>query len=140
MPRLRTLLWVDCIGAAVVGVAMLALSGVLAPVLGVERGVLVMSAITNLVYGTCSFSLARHARPPRRWVRVLVAANATWPIVCAVIVVTIAGPASWLGVAYFAAEGVYVGALAVAEGAALRRERQDGLGSGCARSRTMIAS
>ena len=122
MPRLRTLLWIDCIGAAVVGVAMLALSGVLAPVLGVERGVLVMSAIANLAYGTYSFSLARRARSPRRWVRALVIANGAWTVVCAIIVAMIAAPGSWLGVAYFAAEGLYVGALAVAERAALWRE------------------
>jgi hypothetical protein len=113
--RLRPLLWFDCTAGGVVGIAMLALSGVLAPLFGIPRAVLVITAIVNLAYGAFSFSLARQSEPPHRRVRVLVAANAAWTPVCVILAAVHAGPGSWLGVAYFVAEGVFVGALAVFE-------------------------
>jgi predicted membrane-bound spermidine synthase len=119
-PRIATLLWVDCTAAAVVGVAMLALSGLLAPWFGLPRGLLVFTGIANLVYGSFSFSLARSPAPPRRLVWLLVAANFSWTAVCAVLAAAFAHPGSALGVAWLLLEGLVVGALAAVEAVALR--------------------
>jgi hypothetical protein len=118
--QLRSLLWFDCIAAGVAGVAMLALSGVLAPLFGVPRAVLVTMALANLVYGTCSYSLARQPEAPRRRVRVLVVANFAWVAVCVGLAAGFAGPGSWLGAAYMLAEGLFVGTLAAVEARASR--------------------
>ena len=121
VPPVRTLLWVDCTAGAVVGAAMLAASWWVAPRLGLPHGVLVFTALANLVYGAYSFSLARQPEAPKPLVRVLVAANLTWTVVCFVLSASFAGPGSGLGAAYLAIEGVIVGALAAVEGVALRQ-------------------
>jgi hypothetical protein len=118
-PRLRTLLWLDCSAAGVVGVAMLALSGPLAPRLGLPRAVLAAMALANLAYGASSFTLARQATAPRRHVRALVAANLAWTGVCVALAACFAGRATWLGTGYVLAEGLFVGALAAVEARAL---------------------
>jgi hypothetical protein len=117
---IRALLWFDCIAASVAGVAMLSLSGVLAPVFGIRRAVLVAMAIANLCYGSFSFSLAREPQPPQRRVRALIAANFAWTAVCVVLAAASAGPGSWLGAAYILGEGVFVGTLAIVEARAAR--------------------
>lgn len=118
--KLRPLLWVDCSGAAVVGIAMLALSGLLAPPFGLPRAVLVFTALVNLAYGAFSFSLARQPAPPRRWVKVLVVANLSWAAVCGVTTLYFAAPASWMGASYLLGEGIYVAILATLEARALK--------------------
>jgi hypothetical protein len=117
-PRLRSLLWFDCSAAGVVGVTMLAVSGLLAPLFGMPRAVLVATALANLIYGGFSYSLARMAEPPRGRVRALVVANFAWTVVCVVLAAVFAGPGSWLGVAYVLAEGAFVGGLAALEAGA----------------------
>ena len=118
--QLRSLLWFDCVAAGVVGVATLALSGLLAPLFGIPRAVLVATALANLAYGTCSYSLARQPEAPRRHVRALVVANVAWTGVCVGLAASLAGPGSWLGASYLLAEALFVGALAAAEATASR--------------------
>jgi hypothetical protein len=123
--KLRRLLWFDCLAAAVAGTAMLALGGRLAPLLGLPRGVLLFIALVNLAYGAFSFSLARRPMAPAALVKVLVAANLSWVVVCVGMAIHFAGPESRLGAALMAGEGIFVGTLAVIEGrvlaASLRR-------------------
>jgi hypothetical protein len=119
-PRIRSLLWFDCAAAGVAGVAMLALSGLLAPLFGVPRLVLVTMALVNLAYGAFSYSLARQPEAPRRRVRALVVANFAWTGVCVGLAALLAGPGSWLGAGYVLAEGLFVGALAAVEASASR--------------------
>lgn len=114
-PPLRSLLWIDCSGAGVVGVAMLALSGLLAPVFGVARSLLVFTALVNLAYGAFSFSLARRIEAPHGHVRALVVANFAWTGICAAMAAFLARPGSWLGAGYVLAEGLFVGGLAALE-------------------------
>jgi hypothetical protein len=114
-PRLRSLLWFDCTAASVVGVTMLAVSGLIAPLFGMPRAVLVATALANLAYGGFSYSLARLPEAPCRRVRALVVANFAWTVVCVGLAATFARPGSWLGVAYVLAEGVFVGGLAAME-------------------------
>jgi len=124
--QLRSLLWFDCCAAGLAGVAMLALSGVLAPVFGVPRAMLVAMALVNLAYGTFSYSLARQAEAPRRRVRALVVANLGWTCVCLGLAAYLAGPGSWLGAGYILGEGLFVGALAAVEATALQRRGRSG--------------
>lgn len=109
------LLHVDSIAGLVVGLGILALSGVLAPFYGIPRPVLVVMAIANLAYGTYSGTLARRARRPRALLVALVVANAAWAVVCGVLAVALASRATGFGIASLVFEGVFVGGLAVLE-------------------------
>lgn len=94
---------------------MLALAGLLAPLFGLSRGVVVFIGLVNLAYGAFSFSLARRPSPARGRVRALVTANLLWVGVCVVMAIYFAGPGSWLGASYMLAEGFFVGVLATVE-------------------------
>ena len=76
------LLWVDCTGAAVVGVAVILLSGWLSELEGLPRNVILFTGVVNLLYGSFSFSLAVRKRRPMRWIKALVWANLAWTPVC----------------------------------------------------------
>ena len=111
----RQLLWCDCLAAAVNGTALLFLSGLIAPLLGLPRAVVVFNGLVNLTYGAFSFSLARQPSPPPDRVRTLVAANFGWVAVCLVMAFYFARPGSWLGAGYLLSEGFLVGVLATLE-------------------------
>jgi hypothetical protein len=106
---------VDCIGAALVGVAVLSLSGWLSELHGLPRGLLLFTGAVNLLYGGYSFSLARRARRPLVLLRVLVFANAAWACVCVGLLVTFGADATPFGVLHLGGEGLYVGGLAALE-------------------------
>jgi predicted membrane-bound spermidine synthase len=118
--NLRPLLWFDCAAAAIAGTATLALAGLLAPLFGLPRVVVVFVGLVNLAYGAFSFSLARQPSPGRGRVRALVAANLLWVGVCVVMAVYFASPGSWLGASYILAEGFFVGVLATVEARTLK--------------------
>ena len=118
--NLRPLLWFDCAAAAIGGTAMLALAGLLAPLFGLSRVVVVFVGLVNLAYGAFSFSLARQPSPARGRVRALVTANLLWVGVCVVMAIYFAGPGSWLGASYMLAEGFFVGLLATVEALTLK--------------------
>lgn len=117
---IRSVLWFDCAAGAIAGVAMLALSGVLAPLFGIPQAVLVTTALVNVAYGTFSFSLARQPEAPRHLVRVLIVANFGWTVVCVGLAAVLAGPGRWLGAGFILAEGLFVGILATVEARAYR--------------------
>jgi len=118
--NLRPLLWFDCAAAAIGGTAMLALAGLLAPLFGLSRVVVVFIGLVNLAYGAFSFSLARQPSPALGRVRALVTANFLWVGVCVVMAIYFAGPGSWLGASYMLAEGFFVGLLATVEAQTLK--------------------
>lgn len=99
---------------------MLALAGLLAPLFGLPRAVVVFIGLVNLAYGAFSFSLARQPSPARGRVRALVAANLLWVGVCVLTALNFAGPGSWPGASYMLAEGVFVGFLATVEARTLK--------------------
>ena len=113
--NLRPLLWFDSAAAAIAGTATLALAGLLAPLFGLQRVVVVFIGLVNLAYGAFSFSLARQPSPARGRVRALVTANLFWVGVCVAMALYFAGPGSWLGASYMLAEGFFVGLLATVE-------------------------
>lgn len=117
LPRL---LWLDCTAAAVGGTAMLLLAGLLAPLLGLPRGLIAFNGCVNLAYGAFSFTLARQPSPPLSRVNALVVANFAWAGVCLLAALYFARRGTWLGAAYLAGEALVVGALAAIEARTLR--------------------
>ena len=115
MPGLRRLLWVDCAAGALVGATVLALSGWLARVEGLPRGVLVFTGVVNLLYASYSFSLARRAERPLAWIVALVVANLAWVPVCLALAATYRAQMTTFGWLHLVGEAAFVGALAVLE-------------------------
>jgi len=112
---MRRLLWVDCIGAAVAGVTVIAVSGWLSRMEGIPREVLLFTGAVNLLYGAFSFSLAVRAERPLVLIRLLVAANLTWALVCLGLLVRFAESATPIAFVHFVGEAMYVGGLGVLE-------------------------
>ena len=115
MSVLRHLLRIDCGAGLVAGSAMLSLSGWLAALYALPRELLVGMGMANLAYAAFSGSLARRARRPTSLIAALVAANATWAVLCLLAAVRLAGTASAFGLAHLVGEGLFVGALAALE-------------------------
>lgn len=109
------LLWVDCVGAAVVGIAVILLSGWLSELEGLPRNVILFTGVVNLLYGSFSFSLAVRTHRPMRWIKTLVWANLAWMPVCVGWVVAFWPSITGFGLAHLLGEGVYVGGLALLE-------------------------
>lgn len=112
MAAFRDLLWVDCTAGAVVGVAVLSLSGWLSEVEALPRGVLLVTGAANLLYAAYSFSLAVRAQRPMAGIVALVVANAAWAVVCIGLAAAFWGSATWLGRVHLVGEGLFVGGLA----------------------------
>jgi len=112
---MRRLLWIDCIGAAVAGVTVIAVSGWLSRMEGIPQAVLLFTGAVNLLYGAFSFSLAVRAERPLVLIRLLVAANLTWSLVCLGLLVRFAESATPIAFVHFVGEAVYVGGLGVLE-------------------------
>ena len=109
---MRRLLWVDCTAAALAGVAMLALSGWLGGLYALPRELLLINGAVNLLYASCSFSLAVRARRPMRLIKLLVFANLAWATVCLVLAAAFWGSASLFGRGHLLGEAIFVGGLA----------------------------
>lgn len=114
-PYARKLLWVDCIGGALAGVAVLSLSGWLSELHGLPRGLLLFTGTVNLFYGGYSFSLARRSRRPLVLLRVLVFANGAWACVCVGLLIAFGADVTPFGVLHLGGEALYVGGLAAFE-------------------------
>lgn len=115
-PLLRNLLWVDCTAGAVVGGAVLALSGWLSGVLGLPRGVLLFTGAANLAYAAYSFSLARRRARLVRPIEILAVANVAWGlVVCLGLAAAFWDTASGWGRAHLLAEAVFVAGLGAVE-------------------------
>ncbi|HEX8384667.1 MAG TPA: hypothetical protein VF576_00705 [Rubricoccaceae bacterium] len=115
MPLLRRLLWVDCMAGAVVGIAVIALSGWLSRLEGVPREVLIFTGVVNLLYASYSFSLAVRSERPMRLIKLLVVANLAWVPMCLGLAVAFSGSVTPFGVVHLVGEALFVGGLAVVE-------------------------
>ena len=112
---LRRLLWVDCVGAFVVGALLLVAAGGLSGLLGFPAWALRAEGAANVAYGLFSSSLARRAAPPRRLVLRLAALNVAWGALATVLSVALAGTTTPLGTAHLLVNAVYVGGLGLLE-------------------------
>ncbi len=65
----KKLLWVDCVGAALAGLTVIALSGWLSRLEGLPWEVLLFTGAANLLYASYSFSLAVRSERPMRLIK-----------------------------------------------------------------------
>lgn len=114
-PFFKKLLWVDCTGGALAGVAVITLSGWLSDLEGLPQDVLLFTGVVNLLYASYSFSLAVRPERPMRLIKRLVVANLAWTPVCLGLLVAFAATATPLAFLHLLGEAVYVGGLALLE-------------------------
>lgn len=108
----RYVLWVDCSGALLVGLAMFTVSGWLSGLYRLPRDVVLGIAAANVAYGCFSLSLAARPKRSRRAVITLASANAVWAGLCCVGAVAFWRDASVFGLAQFILEALFVAWLA----------------------------
>lgn len=106
------LLHIDSSAGISAGVGMFLLSSWLAEWYRVSISLVLAVAAANLAYGLYSGSLVWRGRCSALQLRILVGANALWPLVCIAIIAAIYPQASVFGYLHFLAEGSFVGALA----------------------------
>ena len=110
------LVWFDGAAGLSAGVLVLMASPWLAALYALPISALIFTGLMNCAYGAYSSTLAR--RPDlrtRRAILALVIANASWPLVCALLIVCLRGQISAFGVAHLVGEALFVGGLAVWE-------------------------
>ena len=109
------LLWIDGLGALIVGLLVVGLSGFLSSFYGLPRGILLFTGVVNLIY--CSYSLTLAARSSRslRLIKILVVANLAWTPVCFTLAALYFEGATVFGLIHLIGEGIYVGSLACLE-------------------------
>jgi hypothetical protein len=115
MRAARSLLWIDCSGGLIVGALVLAVYPWLSTLYALPAGFVLAMGVANLAYGGYAFSLARRAVRPRVLLRLLVAANIAWAVLCVTATAMFATRASAFGIATLLLEGAYVGGLGLLE-------------------------
>lgn len=110
----KSLLWVDCLGALVVGVLVFTLSSWLSALYAMPEPFVIALGAANLTYGAFSLSLARRTVRPRALL-LLSGANLAWAVFCVIASIILAAQASAYGLALLLLEGVYVGGLGLLE-------------------------
>ncbi len=117
--RAMAILGADSGAGLMVGAVLLALRIPFAELYGVPVQLLTATAAVNVLYGSYSGVLWTRARrgrwPGRRSIDALVAANASWGVVCLVLAVATWRTASVFGTAQWLAEGAFVFTLAALE-------------------------
>lgn len=111
----RQLLWIDCSAGLTVGILVLSLSGWLSRLYALPVSLLLGMGLANVAYGAFSYSLARRPVRPRALLVLLVAANASWAVFCAITALIVAPYASPVGLATLLFESLFVGGLAALE-------------------------
>ncbi len=111
----KSILWVDCIGAILTGVLLLILSGWIAPLYGLPNWFVIGHAFVHLAYGSNSFSLAVRKNRPMPSIKLLVFANTAWAVICLIFARFLIGNGSSFAITHFALDGLYVGTLALLE-------------------------
>lgn len=111
----RNLLWIDGLAGAIVGVAMLTLGGWLSELYRVPKDLLILMGLVNLAYASYSLSLASRSRRPIPFILLVAAANLIWAVFCFRWAFVFSETASFLGLAHFVVEGLFVAGLACLE-------------------------
>ncbi len=111
----RNLVTIDGLAGLSAGVAMLALSGRLPDWYNLSFKLVLAVALTNLAYGTYSFTLSRRSVIPPGAISFLSVANMLWGLVCVVLAAYHWDLASLLGRIALLAEGAFVGGLGLLE-------------------------
>ena len=115
MFSLKTLIWIDGIAALLSGCFVLAFRGQLAPFLHLPEQLLLAMCWVSFGYAAYSIRLAMQKQKPKKLIKVLVAANSIWAILCIGIAIYFITAATLWGIAYLILESLFVAALAVLE-------------------------
>ncbi len=76
---------------------------------------LLLMGAANVLYASFSFFLATRSKRPMPLIKLLVAANGFWSLVCICLAVAFADTATFFGLGHLTAEAIFVGSLAVQE-------------------------
>ena len=115
MFSLNTLIWIDANAALLSGCFVLAFRGQLAPWFNLPERLLFSMCCVSFGYAAYSLRLAMQKSKPVKWLKVLVAANSVWAVLCLVIAVCFSATATIWGIAYLILESLFVATLAVLE-------------------------
>ena len=114
-PWFKQLLWIDCTGAALVGIIVISFSGWLSQLEGLPQALLIFTGTANLIYASYSFTLALRAQRPMYLIKLLVFANLAWAVACVGLLSAFAANATPFAYLHLGGEAAYVGALALLE-------------------------
>lgn len=109
------LLWLDCTAGAIVGLVVLLFTAQLSQLQALPHNLLLFMGAANVLYASFSFFLATRSERPMPLIKLLVAANSFWSLVCICLAVVFANTATFLGLGHLIAEAIFVGSLAVQE-------------------------
>ncbi len=115
MRRSEWVLLLDWTGAALVGVATIALHDWLSARGGLPESVLIGVGLANLTYGAFSLFLWRHPARSIALIKVLVVANLAWSAVCLYLLSVHWRIVTPIAVLHLGGEALYVGLLALLE-------------------------
>ena len=109
------ILWIDGLGAAVVGVAVLLAGRWLEEWYRLPKDLLFFIGVVNVVYASYSLSLVVRAKRPKTLIVLLVVANLTWASICLGLAIVFSKTASPFGLIHLVGEALWVGGLACLE-------------------------
>lgn len=120
LKRAKTILCLDGGGGLLVGLGLLGLHDFFAELFRFPVELVKLIGAANLLYGLYSGTLAARALagrfPGRRTVAALIVANALWAVACLALLIFLGTLEFRLGALHVAAECLFVGWLATAEG------------------------
>jgi hypothetical protein len=115
----RNVIYFDGLAGGIVGLLEIALLDWLTQLHQLPKSIIIFVCAANLIYGAYSLNLARNIRrgtwPRRRWFDLLIFGNASWAVVCLVLVATYRSTISIFGLAHLLLEAAFVLWLAVIE-------------------------
>ncbi len=109
------ILWIDGLGAAVAGIAVLLAGHWLEEWYRLPKDLLFFIGVVNVVYASYSLSLVVRAKRPKTLIVLLVVANLTWAPICLGLAIVFCKTASPFGLAHLVGEAFWVGGLACLE-------------------------
>ena len=111
----RNILWLDCIGGLIVGVAVLTFFRAVGSLGGLQTAVVIGMGLANLLYGSYSLFVATRKPRPRRLVEILAYGNMAWLGVCVLVTFLEWDRVTPLGILHVIGEGIYVAGLGIVE-------------------------
>lgn len=112
---IRNILWLGCTAGAVVGLVVLLFTDQLSQLQALPDKLLLFMGAANMLYASFSFFLATRSKRPMPLIKLLVAANGFWSLVCICLAVAFADTATFFGLGHLIAEAIFVGSLAAQE-------------------------
>ena len=112
---LKRILWIDAIAALLAGIILLVFSYRLAVLFNLPEFIVSVQGVVSLVYALYSTSLARRQNNKKRWLYLLVVANAAYALFGICLLLYFFKTASVYGILYLVAEIIFIGALAFLE-------------------------